>query len=225
MLGFCHRGLRHNRSTRMGADAADPQYWMGWLQYDHSHGQHMFSLPAGEYWLAQKALTTFGAGLITAEVIVGGLGRHSYYLQPHQIRLFIAMGWADWVQTFITLMFTKISICLFLLRIVDGRKIRLAMYSLIGCLILFTTVFVGLFLGICRPLRAHWDTGVEGVCLSEKVIENIIIAQGGMWGVFVGQLTQITDICRQCSRSSPISSAPPSRSSSWEACRSSYERK
>lgn len=121
-----------------------------------------------------------GAGLITAEVIAGGLGRHSYYLQPSQRRLFAALGWSDWIQTFITLMFTKISIALFLLRIVDSRKVRMAMYALIGCLVFFTTIFVCLFLGLCRPLKAYWNTGMEAVCLSDNVFENIVIAQGGM---------------------------------------------
>ncbi|KAI4287806.1 MAG: hypothetical protein L6R35_002937 [Caloplaca aegaea] len=122
--------------------------------------------------------TIMGAGLITAQVISGGLGRHSYYLQPSQRRIFAALGWTDWIQTFITLMFTKISICLFLLRIVDSRKVRIAMYSLIGCLVLFTTIFVCLFLAICRPLKAYWNTGMDAVCLSDKQFENIIIAQG-----------------------------------------------
>ncbi|KAL8757326.1 MAG: hypothetical protein Q9199_002310 [Rusavskia elegans] len=119
-----------------------------------------------------------GAGLITAEVIAGGLGRHSYYLQPSQRRLFAAVGWSDWIQTFITLMFTKISIALFLLRIVDSRKVRMAMYALIGCLVFFTTIFVCLFLGVCRPLKAYWNVGMEAVCLSDNVFENIVIAQG-----------------------------------------------
>ena len=131
-----------------------------------------------------KVLTVIGAGLITAEVIGGGLGRHGYYLQPSQLRLFTALGWGDWIQTFITLMFTKISICLFLLRIVDGRKIRMGIYSLIGCLVLFTTIFTCLFLGICRPLKAHWNIGMEGVCLSDKMIENIVMAQGSMSAQF-----------------------------------------
>ncbi|KAL8906481.1 MAG: hypothetical protein Q9207_002019 [Kuettlingeria erythrocarpa] len=119
-----------------------------------------------------------GAALITAEVIVSGLGRRSYYLQPPQRRLFVALGWADWIQTFITLMFTKISICLFLLRIVDGKKVRMAMHILIGCLVLLTAIFTCLFLGICRPLKAYWSTGLEGVCLSDNVVENIVVAQG-----------------------------------------------
>ena len=121
-----------------------------------------------------------GASLVTAEVLAGGLGRHSYYLQPSQRRLFAALGWSDWIQTFITLMFTKISIALFLLRIVDSRKVRMAMYALIGCLVFFTTIFVCLFLGVCRPLKAYWNTEMDAVCLSDNVFENIVIAQGGM---------------------------------------------
>ena len=76
-------------------------------------------------------------------------------------------------------MFVKISICLFLLRIVDTQKVRIAMNILIGCLVLFTAIFTFLFLGICRPLKAHWNIGVDAVCLSDNVIENIVIAQGG----------------------------------------------
>ncbi|KAI4119256.1 MAG: hypothetical protein LQ345_000805 [Seirophora villosa] len=134
--------------------------------------------------------TIIGAGLVSAEVIAGGLGRHSYYLQRSQRRLFAALGWSDWIQTYITLMFTKISICLFLLRIEDGRKMRIAMYTLIGCLVLFTTVFVCLFLGVCRPLKAYWNTGMEAVCLSDQVFENIVIAQGALSAV----LSIVTDV-------------------------------
>ena len=76
-------------------------------------------------------------------------------------------------------MFTKISICLFLLRIVDSKKVRTAMHVVIAALVVFTAVFVCLFLGICRPLKAYWDTGVDAVCLSDNVIENVVIAQGG----------------------------------------------
>lgn len=123
--------------------------------------------------------TLIGAAFITCEVIVGGLGRHSYYLQPSQRRNFAALGWADWIQTFITLMLTKTSICLFLLRIVDNRKIRTGIYALIGCLGLFTTICIALFLGICRPLKAYWDTRDDGVCLSDGQVEAVVLAQGG----------------------------------------------
>ena len=119
-----------------------------------------------------------GAGFITAEVL-NGLGRHEYYLEPAQQRKFQAIGWADWVQVFITLMLTKVSICLFLLRMVDSRKVTRMVYGLIGFMILFTAIFVFLFLGICRPLKAFWDVEVNGACLSDRQIESVVIAQGG----------------------------------------------
>ena len=110
--------------------------------------------------------------------MINGLGRHEYYLTASQRRYFQVLGWADWMQTFITLMFTKISICLFLLRIVDTKNVKIAMYSLIGCLILFTSISVCLFLGVCRPLKAYWDVGVTGTCLSNHQVESVVLAQG-----------------------------------------------
>ncbi|KAL8991625.1 MAG: hypothetical protein Q9169_007809 [Polycauliona sp. 2 TL-2023] len=122
--------------------------------------------------------TVFGGGLITASVIGGGLGRHSYYLEQEQLRHFTIFGWADWIQTFITLMFTKTSICLFLLRIVDNKRTRMAIYGLIIFLVVITIVTASFFLGVCRPLTAYWTPNKEGHCLSDQVIENVIIAQG-----------------------------------------------
>lgn len=110
--------------------------------------------------------------------MINGLGRHEYYLTPSQRRNFKLFGWADWIQTVITLMLTKTSICLFLLRIVESRKIKVAIYALIACLITFTTVCVCLFLGVCRPLQAYWSVGVDGVCLSHHQLESVVLAQG-----------------------------------------------
>ena len=120
-----------------------------------------------------------GASFVTGEVF-NGLGRHEYYLEPSQRRSYQALSWADWVQVFITLLLTKISICLFLLRIVNSSKVTKFMYSLIGFMVLFTAVCVFLFLGICRPLKAYWDVGVQGTCLSDRQVESVVIAQGGM---------------------------------------------
>ena len=119
-----------------------------------------------------------GAGLITAEVL-SGLGRHSYYLTSNQLRNVQALGWGDWIQTFITLALMKISICLFLLRIVESRKVVRAMYAIIAFVTLFTLVSVFLFLGICRPLKSYWVVGVDGVCFSKHQVESIVVAQGG----------------------------------------------
>ncbi|KAL9131323.1 MAG: hypothetical protein Q9217_000702 [Psora testacea] len=130
-------------------------------------------------WALVAATTIIGAALITCEVIVGGLGRHQYYLTFAQKKNSRALGWADWIQTFITLMFTKISICLFLLRIVDARRFKVALHGLIWFLVLFTSVCVFLFIGVCRPLKAYWNIKIQNaVCLSELQVKEIALAQG-----------------------------------------------
>ena len=76
-------------------------------------------------------------------------------------------------------MFMKISICLFLLRIVDHKGARRFMHGLIAVLVITTAVFVFLFFGICRPLSAYWTVGTEGDCLGSHREMQIMIAQGG----------------------------------------------
>lgn len=46
-----------------------------------------------------------------------GLGRSDHYLTTWQIVEFRKYTFGEWIQTFATLMWTKISICLFLMRI------------------------------------------------------------------------------------------------------------
>ncbi|KAL6714771.1 hypothetical protein ACLMJK_008196 [Lecanora helva] len=123
------------------------------------------------------ATTILGAGLITAEVL-NGLGRHEYYLTTPQRSNLQALAWADWVQVFITLGLTKISICLFLLRIIEQRTVEKAMWALIGFTSLFSAVCVFLFMGICRPLRAYWAVGQDGHCMSNLQVSHIVIAHG-----------------------------------------------
>ncbi|KAL8713751.1 MAG: hypothetical protein Q9220_002277 [cf. Caloplaca sp. 1 TL-2023] len=135
---------------------------MGWDDYHMIIGQ---------------VVNLVGLGFVTAEVF-DGLGRHMYYLQADQRRRFMIIGWIDWMQTFIAIMFTKISICLFLLRIKNDKSNRIFMYSLIAANVLVTAVLCFLFLGMCRPIRAYWDIGVDGKCFSLKQTEIMVAAQG-----------------------------------------------
>lgn len=67
------------------------------------------------------------------------------------------------------------------MRIVDSKKFRIFLWSLIGFLALFTTVCIAFFLGVCRPLKAYWDVGVTGVCLSNEQVKVVVIVQGGKY--------------------------------------------
>ncbi|CAL8582198.1 hypothetical protein XPA_007867 [Xanthoria parietina] len=135
---------------------------MGWDDYNMIVGQFV---------------NLVGLGLVTAEVF-NGLGRHMYYLSPDERRRFHLIGWLDWMQTFTAIMFTKISICVFLLRIKDDRTNKIFMYSLIGANIIVTAVSCALFLTFCRPLHAFWDVGVEGDCFSKRHLMATVAAQG-----------------------------------------------
>ena len=76
-------------------------------------------------------------------------------------------------------MLTKVSICMFLLRIVNTKMVRLGMYALMGAMVTFSMVCVFLFLGVCRPLGAYWSVSVQGVCFSKREVMNITVAHGG----------------------------------------------
>ncbi|KAI9702004.1 MAG: hypothetical protein M1836_001348 [Candelina mexicana] len=119
----------------------------------------------------------WGAGLVSTEY-ANGLGRHEYYLPEAHILDFTFYGWLDWQQTFLTLTFTKVSICLFLLRITSGKWLVRGIHSLVAVLIVFHLIIFGLFCGFCRPLKTYWDKTVPGVCFSKHQEMHIILAQG-----------------------------------------------
>lgn len=65
-----------------------------------------------------------GCGLVVVQVHYG-LGRHKFYLTKWQFIEFTKYSYGEWIQTFQTLMFNKLSICFLLLRIpVEKHFIR-----------------------------------------------------------------------------------------------------
>ena len=131
-----------------------------------------------DYWIIITMISNLvGLGFVTKEV-QDGLGRHMFYLTPAQIKNFTVVGWLDWMQTFITIMFCKISICMFLLRIKDTKAMRRYMYTLIAANVVVTIVIVGMFIGVCSPPDAYWIIGKSGKCLSNKNLMALILSQG-----------------------------------------------
>lgn len=81
------------------------------------------------------------------------------------------------MQTFQTLMFTKVSICLFLLRIpVETHLIR-PLQVTIAVLVVSNVILTILWIVQCRPLAAAWNSFIQGHCFSEGELQRIIIAQ------------------------------------------------
>ena len=131
-----------------------------------------------DYWMIiTMIINLVGLGFVTQEVR-DGFGRHMYYLTPEQRQNFIVIGWVDWMQTFITIMCCKVSVCLFLLRIKSTKSNYWYMYTLIGCNVVLTIVIVGMFIGICSPPNAYWIVGKSGRCLSTKRVMALVLSQG-----------------------------------------------
>ena len=131
-----------------------------------------------DFWIVVCMISNLvGLGFVTAEVR-DGLGRHMYYLTAHQRRRFTILGWLDWMQTFITIMYCKISICMYLLRIKKTRWNIRFMHVIIAANIIVTIVTVGLFIGICSPPAAYWTIGLNGRCFSNERVMAIVLSQG-----------------------------------------------
>ena len=106
-----------------------------------------------------------------------GFGRHEASLTTHQIQEFKKYAFGEWIQTFATLMWTKVSICLFLLRIpVQPHFVRPLQAALVF-LILSNVVLTILWIAQCRPIDAAWNDSIHGKCFSKRQKECIIFAQ------------------------------------------------
>lgn len=121
-----------------------------------------------------------GMGFVGAEVS-NGLGRHRFYLPAKSYLKFLKYDYLDWAQVFATLALSKISICLFLLRLSSFRQLRLWLYGLIIFLVTSHVPFLFLMLFQCSPARKYWTNPLEGpgACFSKATVETIIIVQGG----------------------------------------------
>ena len=118
-------------------------------------------------------------GLVMVE-ISSGLGRHRYYLPSSGYERFLKYDYLDWLQVFVTLALSKISICLFLLRLSNFNRLRTFLWALIAFLVFSHLPLFLLILLQCRPVSGVWNPAVDGKCFSKVTIEKIIIVQGSM---------------------------------------------
>ncbi|KAL9639431.1 MAG: hypothetical protein Q9204_001090 [Flavoplaca sp. TL-2023a] len=124
-------------------------------------------------------LNVVGMGFVGTEV-ANGLGRKRYYLEPASYKKFLKYDYLDWVQVFLTLMISKISICLFLLRLSSFRKIRLGLHAMNIFLVTSHIPLTFLIVFQCSPISKYWRNPHDGPgkCFSKDTVAHIIIVQG-----------------------------------------------
>lgn len=153
------------------------------------------NLGSDDYFMIACTITNLiGLGFVT-RCVLDGEGHHMYYLSAAQRQNFVLVEWMDWMQTFISICFFKISICLFLLRIKDTRKNKIFLYTFIASNVLLTCIVVGLYAGICDPPSAYWVVGYEGRCFTPKQVMGIVIAQGCKFCQYWGTMGSFAHCC------------------------------
>lgn len=108
-----------------------------------------------------------------------GFGRPQYYLTTWHLIEIRKYAYGEWIQTFATLMWTKVSICLFLKRIPVIKVLIRPIEFAIVCLILSNIVITILWIVQCRPVDATWNSNLKGSCFSRGQLERIVLAQAG----------------------------------------------
>lgn len=106
-----------------------------------------------------------------------GFGRPQYYLTTWHLIEIRKYAYGEWIQTFATLMWTKVSICLFLKRIPVTKVLIRPIEFAIVCLILSNIVITILWIVQCRPVDATWNSNLKGSCFSRGQLERIVLAQ------------------------------------------------
>jgi len=120
--------------------------------------------------------TVIGTALDFVE-IHEGFGRPQYYLNEHQLREFRKYTYGEWLQTFATLMFTKVSICLFLMRIPTTKALIRPLQAAVVALVVSNIIITILWIVQCQPAGGAWDSDVKSKCFSRGQLLRIIIAQ------------------------------------------------
>ena len=117
-----------------------------------------------------------GLGLVVAQVHYG-FGRHRAYLSQREYTEFLKFSYGEWIQTFQTLMFTKISICCLLLRIPVQRYILRPLQGAIVFLVVTNIILTFLWCFQCHPVRGAWDKQSPASCFTDAQLLRIIISQ------------------------------------------------
>ena len=115
------------------------------------------------------AIATFGMGI---KAVSCRVGRHAYYLTL--LQLVEAAMWVYISQPILILstMFSKISICLFLLRLfVRSTPWKRALWSLIAFIVATNVASASVGLLQCEPVEKLWDSFLDG---TYRAIENQI---------------------------------------------------
>ena len=99
-----------------------------------------------------------------------GMGRHFSCLPDEDKITFLEFSALSEAINVIGIGISKVSVCLMLLRIVEGvrRKTRQFLWALLAIVVASHLALALIFFLHCRPLAALWNPHVEGACMSTE---------------------------------------------------------
>lgn len=134
-----------------------------------------------DFFLLLGMLISLAGFGITVEKIRSGLGQHEHYLSDEQISLALEMESIAEPLAMISTMFTKISICLFLLRIfVTNPAWKRALYFIMAVTVATNGPAAITVFAQCKPVAKVWDRNIEGTCWARETQTKIFYCQGGV---------------------------------------------
>ena len=104
-----------------------------------------------------------------------GFGTRIAYLSEHAVQEFRKYTYGEWIQTFFTLMWTKVSICLFLMRIPRSQTWLRPLQWSVAFLLFSNTILSVMWIMQCQPIHAVWDG--RGTCMSRHAKQSIVLTQ------------------------------------------------
>lgn len=108
--------------------------------------------------------------IATPEVYFG-TGRHVYYLTAYQRVMAVKLDWISQAFHIMSTCFGKISIVMFILRIIGrGHKFKVwFLCTLASGLFVISLVCVAFIFAQCTPASALWNPDVHGKCWKPKI--------------------------------------------------------
>ena len=106
-----------------------------------------------------------------------GFGRHEEFLSGWTFHEFEKYAFGAWILFFQTLMFNKLSICFFILRIPAGYKYIRPIHGAIVVLIVSNVILTCLYIFQCRPISDFWNEHKSSHCMTGGQNQRIIMSQ------------------------------------------------
>lgn len=131
--------------------------------------------------LTVKQVVLIAGDAVISQMVSAGMGRHLETLPDPTNSALQILKWNTIYQILNVsgALITKVSIGLFLLRLKDSRKLKLALGGVLVPLAIVTLVLCFIVGLQCIPLKALWTPTIKGKCMNQETPLKVSYVQSG----------------------------------------------